>query len=115
MASKATTGARDPGRRWGEAQARAALGELARSGENRFAFARRTGVSPQRLIYWQKKLGRDGRATPAFVSVALPRGDAGRAEITIQVGSVSIVVREGADVEYVGQLVESLSRTALSC
>lgn len=116
MANKTVADPRDSARRWSEAEARAALGELARTSESRFAFARRTNVSPQRLIYWQKKLGHEGHATPAFVSVALPpRRDAGHAEITIQVGSVVVVVREGANVEYVARLVASLSRTAPSC
>ena len=116
MRNKTTTGTFGSAeRRWGEAEARAALDELGQSRESRFAFARRKGVSPQRVIYWQKKLGGAGRSTPAFVPVALPARDVGGAQIEIRLGTISVVVREDADVEYVGRLVAMLSRTALSC
>jgi hypothetical protein len=115
MAKKATAAAVGTARRWTEVEAREALRELAQTGESRFAFARRMGVSPQRVIYWQNKLGRDGRSTPAFVPVALPTCSPAHAEIEIRLGEIGLVVREGVDVEYVARLVTALSRTARSC
>lgn len=115
MASKTTAIVQAAARRWDETEARDALRELAQTGESRFAFARRTGVSPQRIAYWQKKLELNVRATPAFVPVPLPARSSARPEIEIELGLVTIGVREGVDVEYVARLVAALSSSARSC
>lgn len=44
-------------RTWNEEEARRILAELAASGETVSAFARRFGLVPQRLWWWQKRLG----------------------------------------------------------
>lgn len=56
--------------RWTEQQARQALAELATSGESSASFARRRGISTQRLAYWRKRLAR--LETTEFVAVELP-------------------------------------------
>lgn len=100
--------------RWTEAEARAALASLAASGESELAFARRNGISRQRLRYWRERLGR-AIASPAFVAVEIPRsgGQVPTIEsqtIEIQVGKVRLRVRENLDVEHVARLVRALAR-----
>lgn len=114
MAKKRTEDAGDT-TRWSESEAREALRELARTGESRLAFARRKSVSPQRVIYWQKKLAREKKSIPAFVHVAVPERSPGRADIEVQLGAITVGVREGVDVEYVARLVAALARAARSC
>jgi transposase-like protein len=93
-------------RRWAEEQAREALEELASSGESAAGFARRKGLSPQRIAYWRKRLGSPAKAE--FVAVALPA--ASRASIEISAGGVVVRVREELDVDHVARLVDALAR-----
>lgn len=105
-------------RQWSEAEARAALAELARSAESTVSFARRKGVSPQRLQYWKKRLASSplpSSTTPAFVALSLPTVPIGRPEIEIRLGEVVVVVREGVDIELVARLVDALSRRTRGC
>ncbi len=51
---------------WTEQDAREALAELARTGESIAEFARRRGVSGERVRYWRKRLG---NGAPVFVAV----------------------------------------------
>lgn len=100
--------------RWSEQKARGALAELARSAESTVSFARRKGVSPQRLAYWKKRLTPSPSprpTTPAFVAVSLPSASKERSEIEIRLSEVVVVVREGCDVELVARLVDALSQT----
>jgi transposase-like protein len=53
-------------RQWTEQDAREALAELTRTGESIAEFARRRGVSGERVRYWRKRLA--DRA-PAFVAI----------------------------------------------
>jgi hypothetical protein len=94
---------------WGEAEARIALGELAASGESAVPFARRSGFSSQRLLYWKKRLG-EVSAPAAFVAVRLPSGSHARDTIEIRVDGVAVHVREELDVAHVARLVEAPSR-----
>ena len=57
-------------RQWTEEEARTALEELSRSGVSLSEFARRKGVSVNRLVYWKKRLG--PLRPPTFVAVTLP-------------------------------------------
>jgi transposase-like protein len=103
-------------RRWSEEEACAALAELAQTGESAVGFARRKGVSTQRLQYWKKRLASaPSSSQPAFVAVTLPRSPAGRPEIEIRVGEITVVVREGCDVEQVARLVDALTRRTRAC
>jgi transposase-like protein len=93
--------------RWTEEEARGALAEFAASGESAAGFARRRGISSQRLAYWSKRLA--ARGTTAFVAVALP---AARAAAVIEIAAAGVVVRvrEGLDAEHVARLVEAIGR-----
>jgi transposase-like protein len=93
---------------WTEQDARAAFGELARTGESVAGFARRKGISTQRLAYWRKRL-----VQPAteFVAVELPVATAAASKwIEIAAGGVVVRVPEGIDVDRVARLVEAIGR-----
>lgn len=100
--------------RWTEAEARAALVELARSGESEHAFARRKGISRQRVRYWRERLGQLA-AKPAFVAVDVAAARVAGEEITIRVGEVSVCVREDLDVDHLARIVEALGRRTRGC
>ena len=100
-------------RQWSEAEARSALAELATTGETAVGFARRKGVSPQKLQYWKKRLRAAG--TPAFVAVTMPATAIGRREIELRIGDIVVVVAEDSDVEIVARLAEAISRRMRTC
>ncbi len=91
---------------WGEHEARAALAELSRSGESIAEFARRRGVSAQRIYYWKKRVAE--AMAPAFVAVSLPstRSD----QIEIVAGGVTIRVREDVAPERLADILDVLTR-----
>jgi len=109
-----TVGARRGWSRWDESEARAALDELAASGESTIRFARRKGFSDQRLRYWKKRLG---AAPPpvAFVAVRLPDSPRVRDTIEIRVDGLAVHVREDLDVAHVARLVEALAKRTRGC
>ena len=94
-------------RRWGADEAREALAELAAGGESAVSFARRRGISTQRLAYWKKRLGI--AAEPKFVAVALPTATSA-AWIEIAAAGVVVRVREDLDIDHVARLVEAIRR-----
>ena len=101
-------------RRWRqctEEQARRALAELVASGESASVYARRKGISPQRLAYWRKRLA--GHAKTEFVAVELPPSSA--ASIEIAAAGVVVRVREDLDTERVAGLVEAIGRRWGGC
>ncbi len=91
-----------------------ALVDLAQSGESEQAFARRKGISRQRLRYWRGLLGRR-TAKPVFVAVDFPAARPVGDEITIRVGEIAICVREDLDVDHLARIVEVLSRRTRGC
>lgn len=94
-------------RRWTEEQARRALDEFAASGESAAGFARRKGISTQRVAYWRKRLPEATKTE--FVAVALPASGSAR-WIEISTGSVVVRVAEDLDVDHVARLVEAIGR-----
>ena len=104
-------------RQWSEAEARAQLEEFRRTAESAVEFARRKGISPQRLAYWKKRLGSaKGRETkPAFVAVTRPATPSTRAEIEIRVAGVAVIAHEGCDLEHLARVVEALGRRTRPC
>src|ERR1019366_7758075 len=85
--------------RWTEGEARAALTELARSGESAAEFARSRGFSTQRIHYWKKRLGAPS-AVPAFVPVRWPVGAPSTiASATIEIVSSGVTVRVREDLD----------------
>jgi transposase-like protein len=98
-------------RQWTEQDAREALAELARTGESVAEFARRRGVSGERVRYWRKRLA-DG--APAFVAIPVGSDWHGpRIEITI--AAVTLRVREDVDLEHLGALIEVVARHGRGC
>jgi hypothetical protein len=92
-------------RQWTECEARRELEELASTGESAAGFARRKGISPHRVAYWQKRLSEG----PRFVAVEVESA-VRPSQIEISVGAVVLRVREGLDVEHVARLVDALER-----
>jgi|HubBroStandDraft_1064217.scaffolds.fasta_scaffold20878_6 transposase-like protein len=98
-------------RQWTEQDAREALAELARSGESLAAFARRRGVSGERVRYWRKRLA-DG--APAFV--AIPVGsDRQGPRIEVTTAEMTLRVREDIDLEHLSALIEVVARHGRGC
>lgn len=116
MKTKAGVGGRS-WRQWSEAEARVHLEELRRTAESTAGFARRKGVSSQRLSYWKKRLAwaEVTETKPAFVAVTLPPTPSTRAEVEIRVAGVTVIAREGCDVEHVARVIEALGRRAPPC
>lgn len=104
-------------RQWSEREARAHLEEFSRTAESAVGFARRKGVSTQRLTYWKKRLAsaKGTEAKPAFVAVTMPATPSTHAEIEIRVAGVAVIVREGCDVEHVARVVDALGRRPRPC
>jgi hypothetical protein len=80
-----------PRRRWKEAEARAVLDALARSGLSARAFARREGLKEERLLRWRRRLSGALRplaaaSLPPFVEIR-PRETA-RVEVVLRSGRV---------------------------
>ena len=94
-------------RQWGADEAREALAELAAGGESAVSFARRRGISTQKLAYWKKRLAI--AAEPRFVAVALPTAPSA-AWIEIAAAGVVVRVREDLDIDHVARLVEAIRR-----
>ena len=94
-------------RQWTEKEARAALEELAASGETAAAFSRRTGISHRRLAYWRKRVA--PRERTDFVAVDLAEVVMPRC-LEIVAAGVVIRVREDLEADQVARLVEAIGR-----
>ena len=101
-------------RNWTESDARQALLELTSTGETVAAFAKRRGVSVQRVYWWKQRVAPSGELATKFVAVALPQtarpSAASACSIEVVIGNVVLRVRETHDAEYVARLVAALSR-----
>lgn len=86
---------------------------MERSGESDVAFARRRGVSTQRLRYWRERL--DATRSPAFVAVRVPETKDPAEEIAIRVDGIAVCVREDFDVEQLARIVGALARRSRAC
>jgi transposase-like protein len=102
-------------RQWTEAEARAALAELAQSGESLASFAHGRGVGPNRLRYWRKRLGT--ALIPSFVQVRVPaaRTRSESARIEIVVDDVVVRVREDIEVARLVTIVHALAGREPAC
>jgi transposase-like protein len=103
-------------RQWTETEARAILAEFAESGESQAGFARRKGVSSNRLVYWRKRVG-ETTSVPSFVQVRLPaaRTPPEGACIEIVIGDVAVRAREEIDVGRLAALVRALAGREPAC
>jgi hypothetical protein len=111
-------GGRRRWQRWSEQEGRAALDEFERSGQSAEDFARKIGVSPQRLTYWKKRLA--GKRTAAFVAVPLPvasRSSPVGAGSWIEMDFDGIVlrVREDLEVEHLARIIDAVARRVRGC
>ncbi len=95
--------------RWTEDEAREALADFATSGESAAGYARRRGISTQRLSYWSKRLARPEATELEFVPVELAGSSSSR-WLEIAAAGVVIRVREDLDVDQVARLVEAIGR-----
>ncbi|MGO9835476.1 MAG: IS66 family insertion sequence element accessory protein TnpA [Polyangiaceae bacterium] len=95
---------------WTEQDAREALAELATSGESKAQFARRRGVSTERLRYWQKRLA--SATAPSFIAVPL---SASRGQLEIAVGDVTVRVREDIDLARLADLLDLVAGRSREC
>jgi hypothetical protein len=98
-------------RTWGEHEARQALAELSRSGESISAFARRRGISAQRVYYWKKRIA--ATAAPTFIAVPVAAARAGQIEIIAH--GVTIHVREDLEAERLAEIVGVLAERGREC
>lgn len=114
MDTKSRTGHGRRWRQWTEGEARTALEELTRSGVSLSEFARRKGVSVQRLGYWRKRLGH--AEPPAFVAVTLPHSTRPpSAPIEISVGTVVVRIPDEIDADRIADIVTALSKRFEQC
>ena len=104
-------------RQWSEAEARDHLEESSRTAESAAEFARRKGISTQRLKYWKKRLAsaKSRGSKPAFVAVTMAATPSTRAEVEIRVAGVAVIAHEGCDLEHLARVVEALGRRTRPC
>jgi hypothetical protein len=96
-------------RQWGIEEARAALGEQARSGKSDAAFARDAGCSTQRIRYWRQRLAEIDRVRFAEVPVPVPpTPPPSIATVEITIGPIVVCIRE-LDESAVARLVLALA------
>lgn len=98
-------------RQWKADEGRAAIAELASSGESVAEFARSRGVSIRRLSYWRKRLGK--AEPPAFLEVAVPTH--ATRHIDIVRDGVVVRVREDLDVDRLARIVDALAGQSRGC
>lgn len=108
-------------RRWSQSEAVEALRECATSGLTTEAFAKKAGYSGQRLRNWRSRLGgvpvaEEVEFAPVTVTAAtrLPSASTSHC-IAIDLGTVTVRVREDLDVEHVARIVGALDRVARGC
>lgn len=97
-------------RRWREAEARTVLAELEASGLEVLDFCRRHGLDPQRIAYWQRRLGGGAGTKGLLVPVRVvgsPVIDDEPIEIVVR-GERTIRVRSGFDDETLRRVLEVL-------
>ena len=105
------------GRYWSEADGRAALAAFDASGLTRAAFRRETGISTQRLKWWQRRLGTT-TAQPAgkieFVPVEVTARTTVTAEAVMEIvlDVIRVRVGPGFDPGALRRLLEVLAEPA---
>lgn len=120
MSNAIKSGPRGRAGRWNEQEAAQALRECAESGLSIDAFARREGYSGQRLRDWKHRLGGKPTTAPVtFLPVKIAQSPIESAasirHLAIDVGNVSVRVREDLDVEHLARIVGALDRATRRC
>ena len=102
-------------KRWNARTARRALAAWRRSGMTGSAFARASGMNPQRLFWWRKQLGvRETVAAPLTFIPAAPSAVMGARVLIRLPGGVVVEATEAEALPamWVSALVRELSRPA---
>lgn len=105
------------GRYWGERDGRAALAAFEASGLTQLAFRKATGITPQRLKWWRRRLEVAGEAGKIeFVPVeAVPRTTSavgGDAVMEIMLGEIRVRVGPAFDTAALQRLLAVLGERA---
>jgi transposase-like protein len=100
--------------RWTEADARAVLKELARSGQSVREFSERHGLDAQRIYVWRRRVAEGDRSTFREVEVRATRSASTEAEgsafeLTLASG-VRIRIPPSFDAEALARLLDVLER-----
>ncbi len=104
------------GRYWGERDGRAALAAFEASGLTQLAFREATGITPQRLKWWRRRLQVGEAGKIEFVPVEVPpattsaTGDEAVMEIVL--GEVRVRVSPGFDTAALQRLLAVLGERA---
>ena len=95
-------------KRWTASEAKQALAAWQRSGETMAAFARRKGVSTQRLLWWRKRLAE--HAVPAELVPVVVRATVPGTGVRIALDGCEVEVGEltAATATWVALLVRAL-------
>lgn len=103
------------GKYWRKEDAERVLEALRRSGESVPAFARRHGVGPERIAYWQERVAEVEAPVlvPMIVRAAAPTASVGVA-VTVAIGGVRVEVADAARVPpaWLAALVGALGGAA---
>lgn len=99
--------------RWTPAQAREVIERWRASGQSAAAFAAQHGISATRLSYWSKQLGLEENESPQFVPVVVPAEPSVAHAVEIEVGGLTVRVRENADMRFVVRLVSALQHRSV--
>lgn len=106
-------------RRWSESEAAVAVREWAKSGVSAEAFAEPRGYSGERLRRWGHRLqdvaSLSSRVEFAPVEVAASALVVASQQIVIEVGEVTVRIREDLDCERLALIVGALARTMRAC
>ena len=114
MTETERTGKSKRAERWTAAQAREVIERWRGSGQTAAAFAAQHRISPTRLSYWAKQLELEADASPQFVAVDVPVEPMAMHAVEIQVGGLTVRVREGVDTRFIVQLVSALQQRGIT-
>lgn len=105
------------GRYWGESDGRAALAAFEASGLTQLAFRKATGITPQRLKWWRRRLAVAGEAgkiefVPVEVTPRTTSGAGDDAVMEIVLGDARVRVGPAFDAAALQRLLEVLGERA---
>ena len=98
-------------RQWKEDEARRVLGAWAKSGQSAAVFARRLGVTPQRLSWWRKRVGAVEKADETWVPVTVrwPEHRASAAAVLVTgSGRIEVEVLDATSAAWIASVVRAL-------
>ena len=99
-------------RQWKEDQAKRVLDAWGNSGQSAAAFAKRLGITPQRLSWWRKRLGAEEGAEATWVPVTVrwPERGVGAAAVLVTCGArIEVDVLDAASAAWIASVVRALA------